>query len=239
MKNTKRLILSVALFLTTASHAQVSNPDTMVQRIFTALKARDEKAMVALYPNKDQMLKLFSRIMSGLVAEIAKADTTNKKEINTPDLNQMMLEKMKQMSTEQEINKEYEKVANEFRKIINEGEQKGIKWDGIIFSKSTLDIKDLTDETAIKIFGSAGMKEMKGTLYFSSGNAAYNLRFSDVLYLPEEGGWYGGRLRSLNNPDKAELQAEDVTVEPKSKLQKPVAKPKGKTGSNLKSKKKS
>jgi hypothetical protein len=209
MKNTKHIFFLLSFsFVLVTSQAQVIHPDTMVHKIFVALKNRDEKAFVALYPNKEQMLKLFSRIMSGLTVELAKMDTTNKQDVSPEELNKLMLEKMKEKMSGEEIDKEYRKVARNFNQLIEQGQQKGIEWKKIVLSRYTYDTARLKDDAAIKFFGSDEVKSMKGVIYFKSGADAYQVSFKEIMFLPDEGGWYGGELHSLK---KQESQTEKTT----------------------------
>lgn len=231
------LPLLATFVLSSTVQAQTASPDSIAVKIFAALKAKDEKAMVGLYPNKEQMVNLFSRIMSGLVTEIARMDTANKKEAEEAGLNKMMLQKMKEQATDKEIEKEYEKVAKEFRSVLQKGEGIGISWNDVRLVSYAVEQKDLKDEMAVKIFGSPDMKEAKGVLYFTSAANEYELSFTDVLYLPQEGGWYGGKLKSVKRKGQAdEKPTGDTgiteTKAPQPRLSKPATK--AKTKSNIK-----
>ena len=53
MKKTKRLILLAAAAISFQFvSAQVRSQDSMIHKIFATLKAKDEKAFIALYPNR-------------------------------------------------------------------------------------------------------------------------------------------------------------------------------------------
>ena len=217
MKITKRLFfLSCAVLLMKSSHAQISSPDTMVHRIFTSLKNKDEKGFVALFPNQEQMTKMMSKLMAGLVTEIAKMDTTNKKEIRQDDLNEMMLEQMKSKTKPEELTKEYERFGKNFRDIIKKGEQRGINWNNITLLKYTYDTIAMKDEMAVKLFGTAGMKSMKGQLFFTSADTIYQVSFKETMYLPEERGWYGAelyRLKTENEKLTDDIETKEITLE--------------------------
>ena len=241
MRITKRLLfLSFAVLLIKSSHSQISSPDTMVHRIFTSLKNKDEKAFVALFPNQEQMTKMMSKLMAGLVTEIAKMDTTNKKEIKQDDLNEMMLEQMKSKTKPEELTKEYERFGKNFRNIIKAGEQRGIDWKSITLLKYTYDTIAMKDEMAVKLFGTDGIKSMKGQLFFTSADTTYQLSFKETMYLPEEGGWYGAelyRLRTENEKLTDDVEIKEVTIESMSDEPPPPPPPppaKSKTKTKLK-----
>ena len=65
-----RFLFLITLLLTIKKvDAQVTNADTMVHKIFAVLKAKDAKAYVALYPNKEQMVRLLQKMFVGLAEE--------------------------------------------------------------------------------------------------------------------------------------------------------------------------
>ena len=211
MINTRKLLalLIFTLFIET-TQAQITSPDTLVHRIFTALKNKDEKAFVALYPNQEQMTKMMSKIMAGLITEIAKMDTTNKKKLIGGDFNEMMLEELKKKTKPEQMEKEFGRFAKNFRDIIEKGEQRGIDWNRITLLRYSYDSITMKDETAVKLFGTDGMKTMEGKLYFTSADSVYQVSFHETLYLPEERGWYGAELHQLKKEN--ETLADDTEI---------------------------
>lgn len=198
MKNATKLFLLLFLAaFTQKGFAQTTSPDSMVHRIFATLKNKDEKAFLELYPNTDQMVKMLSRMMSGLAAELAKMDTTRKEQVNATDFKQLMLEELKQKATPEEVAKMNARYIQQFQKVIKNGEKKGIDWSSTTLTKYTIDTSRQTDEMMMKLFGTNEMRTMNGTIFFTSGKDAYQLNFKEVLYFPEEKGWYGVKLREL------------------------------------------
>jgi hypothetical protein len=233
-----RSILTLICFLIfcQAAQAQINSPDTMAHRIFTILKTKDEKAFVALFPNPEQMIKMLSKVMANLVIEIAKADTTNKKEVNQGDFNALMLEGLKKKTTPEQLAKEYGRFAKNFRDIIEKGEQRGIDWNKIALLRYTYDTITMNDEMAVKIFGNDGMKSMKGRLYFTSADTVYEVSFKETLYLPEERGWYGAELHRLKKENETitnEMEMKEEILESSDIVEPPPPpppkKPKAKT----------
>jgi hypothetical protein len=156
------------------------------------------------------MVKILSRIMSGLAAEVAKMDTTKKEKVTVTDFNQLMVEELKKKATPEEVAKMNARYIQEFQRVIKTGEYKGIDWNGAVLTKYTFDTARETDETMMKLFGTDEMKTMKGTIYFTSGKDAYQLNFKEVLYLPEEKGWYGVKLRELRK--EGEPADKDILI---------------------------
>ena len=95
------------------------------------------------------------------------------------------------------------------------------------------------------ILRNAGFKTMKGVIDFSSGGKDYQMSFDKVIYLPSEGGWFGGEFPQLAKkgeslePDTAmddSTMALDTTaavpdkkIKTKTKTKTPTSKTKTKT----------
>jgi hypothetical protein len=210
MKIINRIVLLTAVLLVVqAANAQVNNPDTMIRKIFSTLQAKDQKAFVALYPNGAQFGKMMRTMMEQM--------------LNSEQMKQMMAmdEKSKNMNIDSLINAEVAKMSTpeafaemqksfvqSFQKIIEKGESKGVKW-------SDARLVTYTKDTAANITGdmamlqATGIKNMKGVIDFRSNNTDYQMSFDKVIYLPSEGGWFGGEFPQLARkgeslePDKA------------------------------------
>ena len=197
MKSTKRLLLIITVSFFIQSNAQISNADSMIYKVFATLQAKDEKAFVALYPNASQ----FSKMMRTMMEEM----------MNSEQMKQMMAadEKSKNMNIDSLINTEVDKItkpeafeemkkgfAQSFQKTIEKGESKGVNWSNATLTSFTKDTTASMDNE-MDILRNAGFKTMKGVIDFSSGGKDYQMSFDKVIYLPSEGGWFGGEFPQL------------------------------------------
>jgi len=233
MKNTKRLILFIAVSFTIQSaHAQVSNADSMIHKIFTTLKNKDEKAFVALYPNAKQ----FSSFMRIMMEQM----------MNSEQMQQMMAmdEKSKNMNIDSLINTEVNKLTNpeafakmeqsfatKFKEIIKNGEDKGINWNDAKLATHTIDSTN-TLGNEMEMLQTVGFKAIKGVIDFRSSGKDYHMSFDKIMFIPSEGGWYGGEFpqvalksESLIPPPDEMMATDSVAVA----LEKPKTKTKSKT----------
>lgn len=233
MKFINRIVLLVAVILVMqAANAQVSNPDTMIRKIFSTLQAKDQKAFVALYPNGAQFGKMMRTMMEQM--------------LNSDQMKQMMAmdEKSKNMNIDSLINAEVTKMSTpeafaemeksfgqSFQNIIKKGESKGVNWSDaklVTFTKDTT--ANITGDMAM--LQATGIKNMKGVIDFRSNNTDYQMSFDKVIYLPAEGGWFGGEFPQLARkgeslePDKA---AENMMMTDTTEAESPKAKEKTKT----------
>ncbi|MDQ6610683.1 MAG: hypothetical protein M3Y85_12770, partial [Bacteroidota bacterium] len=130
MKHSKVFIFLAAICLSTASAiAQVSNQDTMINKLFASLKAKDEKAFVALYPNASQFGKMMRVMMEGMLKseqmqKMMAADEKSKN-MNIDSLINTEVGKMNKPEVFAEMQK---KFGKSFQKIIEAGEKKGVNW---------------------------------------------------------------------------------------------------------------
>jgi hypothetical protein len=190
-------LLIAALIVIQGAKAQVSNPDTMIRKIFSTLQTKDQKAYVALYPTSAQFGKMMRTMMEQM--------------LNSDQMKQMMAmdEKSKNMNIDSLINAEVDKItkpeayaemekgfAESFQKIIEKGESKGVKWSDaklVTYTKDTA--ADITGDMAM--LQATGIKNMKGVIDFRSNNTDYQMSFDKMIYLPAEGGWFGGEFPQL------------------------------------------
>jgi len=200
-------------FLLQQAQAQVSNPDTMIHKMFATLKAKDEKAFVALYPNASQ----FGKMMRVMMEQMLKSEA----------MQQMMAmdEKSKNMNVDSLINTEVAKLNNpevfaemekkfskSFQKIIEKGESKGVDWKEARLVSYTMDSVSL-DEENIEMFKGSGIRNIKGVIDFRSGDSAYQMSFDKIVYLPADGGWFGGEFPQLVRQGESLAADFDTDIE--------------------------
>lgn len=225
MKNIQRALLLIAvLTAATGVRAQVQNADTMINRLFATLKAKDEKAYVALYPNSQQLGRFMKKIMQtqrNVMTALQQTDSSQGKgqsPVNMDSLlrsvDSMMTAQLAEMTKPENYAAMEKKFAKSFAPVLQQGEAKGVNWAAATLTGYRLDSTVQTDSAAVKMLG-ADFKSLKGVLDFTSGGKAYQLSVDNVVYLPEEGGWFGGDfgevIRKGENftTDKAETKEAD------------------------------
>lgn len=210
MKITKPFVFLFALLATgPILHAQVKTADSLVHRIFASLKAKDEKAFVALYPNGQQFGRFMRTIMEGAMKSEQMKEVMGMDE-KTKNLNidslidtQVAMFMMPEM-----VNKMQADFVKTFQRTIEKGEQKGVNWSQAQLTGFTLDTSAVKGDENMP-FELAGLKEAKGVIDFTVGDSAYQLAFGKMMYIQSEGGWFGAEFPQLAR--KGESLAPDPT----------------------------
>jgi hypothetical protein len=219
MKYAKNLALLFAICFSIQSvKAQVNSSDTIIHKLFATLKAKDEKAFVALYPTGPQFAKMMRVMMEGM--------------LNSDQMKQMMAmdPKSKDLNIDSLINTEVEKMAKpeafaamqksfgkKFKEAIERGEKKGVNWSAAKLVTYTTDTTgDVNPE--MEMFKSSGIKNLKGIIDFTSGDSAYQMSFDKLIYIPAERGWFGGEFNQVirkgesfaNDPAGESMMADSI-----------------------------
>ncbi|HEX8314032.1 MAG TPA: hypothetical protein VF609_03520 [Flavisolibacter sp.] len=243
MKHIKRLIFLFAFaFAVTTGNAQIKSADSIINKLFTSLRNKDEKAFITLYPNGQQMASL----MRGMMETMFKSEEMQKmmamdeksKNMNIDSLINAQISQVTKPEAQAEMQKSFGKS---FQDIIEKGEKKGVNWSGAQLVSYTLDSSaQAGDDQEAKMFAGAGIKNLKGVIDFKASGTDYQMNFDKVLYIPSEGGWFGGEFKqvikkgeSFALEQSADAAATDsATTAPESKM-----KTKAKTnGSKIKTK---
>jgi hypothetical protein len=215
MKHLRRLVLLLAVSLFTASaDAQVSNIDTMIHKLFTTLKQKDEASFVALYPNGTQMANL----VKGMLETVFKSEEMQKmlamdeksKNMNIDSLVNAQVSQMNKPETQAEMKKAF---AKNFQDIIEKGEKKGVNWSQAQLVSYTLDSTSDASDEEMKMFAGAGVKNLRGVISFNSGGTDYEMNFDKILRIPTEGGWFGGELKQVIKKGESFTVIEGVNNE--------------------------
>lgn len=213
MKNIQRVFLFAAFFfvLQTAK-AQDSNVESLVQKFFASLKAKDEKAFVALYPNATQ----FSNLMRTMMQQV----------LGSEQMQQMMAmdPKTKDMNIDSLINAEVGKMSNpeafaemqksfaeNFQKTIVKGEKKGVNWSDATYTGVAID-SNTHMPGQMEALKDAGFKAVQGVIDFRSAGTDYQMSFDKIIFIPSEG-WYGGEFPQIAKKGES-LQPDPEPDEP-------------------------
>jgi hypothetical protein len=215
MKHLKRLaLLLVISFVTSTIEAQVTNADTMIHKLFAALKSKDENSFVALYPNGKQMASL----MRGMMETMFKSEEMQKmmamdeksKNMNIDSLINAQVSQVTKPEAQAEMTKSFGKS---FQEIIAKGEQKGVNWNQAQLVSYTLDTSAQVNDEEMKMFAGAGIKNLKGVIDFKAGGTDYQMNFDKVLFIPSEGGWFGGEFKQVIKKGESFAQGGDPEEE--------------------------
>ena len=199
MKYINRLALFVIIsFVTTSVSAQVKTADSMVHKLFGSLKNKDEKSFTSLYPNGQQMASL----MRGMMESMFKSEEMQKmmamdeksKNLNVDSLIDAQLAQVTKPEAQAEMQKSF---AKNFQEIVEKGENKGVNWSDAQLVSFTLDSTAQVDDEEMKMFARSGVKNLKGVIDFRAGGTDYQMNFDKVLYIPSEGGWFGGEFKQV------------------------------------------
>lgn len=238
MKITRPFALAILLFFALpALQAQVSNQDTMVHRIFASLKAKDQQAFVALYPNAQQFGRFIRNIMeqtmkSDQIKALMEADEKTK----GMNLDSLIEAQVATISAPEAMVKMQDEFAKVFKSIIDKGEKRGVKWSEATLTGYTIDTVAVEAEGAP--FQPKGIKEAKGVIEFTVGNVPYQLAFNKMMFIESEGSWFGADFPQLARkgeslqPDAEPTdEGDDIAAQqktpPTTKEKAPIAKKSG------------
>lgn len=215
----KKAVVVLFVFLSTQVLvvAQVSNPDTMIYKVFAALKAKDEKAFVALYPNAKQF-GAFALAM--LTAELASGDNQNSADASTKALMDSFVKAQIVAETASGKYAAMEKTySEEFTKTIGAGEAKGVKWAEAKLVSYTIDSSKVVGEDAKEVMTAkkAGVTKLQGIIDFSVGDSAYQIHYMGMMSASSEGGWFWPSvtavLRKGELPPPFETEVRSIIVQ--------------------------
>lgn len=218
MKFNKTIILFLAVYFSIQpAKAQVGNQDTMIHKLFATLKAKDEKAFIALYPNPVQLGKvvrvMMEQVLKSEQMQMIMAADEKSKNLNIDSLINTEVAKVNNHEAFAEMEKRF---GQSFQKTISTGEKKGVKWNEAKLISYTTDTVTGADPEK-EMFKASGIKNLKGIIDFSVGDSAYQMSFDKIIYIPTEGGWFGGEFQQVVHkgesfaPDEVEVRDGTIT----------------------------
>lgn len=169
-------LLSLTSFFCVSLRAQTATADSLIHKAFASLKNNEEQSFVALFPTYPQIRRIFDGMVAGI------KDTAMRAKMK------MQLDKVDEAAYNKDLKPEF---GNAFRSFQEQAKAKGMNW-----LTARLDSFPAHEEE------SPGMdiKYLNGKMYVSSGNAAYVIPFSNVVYA--DGGWYGIQLNGIESAGK-------------------------------------
>lgn len=231
MKKLKCLVALFAIcFFCTTVQAQVRNADTMVNKLFTALKNKDEASFLALYPTGKQM----GNLVKGMLETMFKSPEMQQmmamdeksKNMNIDSLVDVQVSQMNKPETQAEMQKGF---ARNFKEIIEKGEKKGVNWNQAQLTSYSLDSTSEMEGEEMKMFGGSGIKNLKGVIDFRSAGTDYQMNFDKILLIPSENGWFGGEFKQVIKKGESFVQEPSGDEEDKAETPKADTKSKTKT----------
>ena len=203
------------LFVSAAAVAQEKSADTMVHKVYRALKSKNETAFISLFPNYEQMRRF---LRQSVEAELKQAKDSSAAKMNVDSLMEMMMGQMTEETFNAQMKNEF---SRSFRSILEAGEAKGINWSNAVLTHYTLD--SLVEES---------FPSMKGVMDLKDGEKEYQLAFNQMVWLDKEGGWFGISLRNivhkgepLDLVDSVTTSVEDVTISDTTVIETPPPPP--------------
>lgn len=202
--------------------AQEPKPDSLIRKIFATLQAKDENAFLSLCPDSAQLVRIMKKIEQNTINEFeAEEKAWRKRSKNysrgsvassnkTDSTLRSILQKRYSPEGIQRIKKMF---VEEFRFMIEKGEKRGIDWQAATLTNFTFDSIKPGQQNNHSFFERSGYPSVHGIIHFKEGDSAYQMSFSDVLYLPEEKGWYGAFLEKLvreGEPLESDHEGEEV-----------------------------
>jgi len=232
MQLLKRALFLCFVFVSTSSlQAQVSNPDSIVRKLFATLPANDESGFVALYPSPQQLMELVKNIMMSEEVRNQIAMGSGDKNINMDSLIQAQLSAMEKPEVAAEMTKSFGK---NFQRAVEKGKAKNIDWKKARLLSYTADTASGSDKDEAML-QKLGYKTLNGVIDFSVDTAVYQMQFSKIIFIPKANGWYGGEFGKIVRKGESFDNADDEQVKVKEvldSLKKPSpAKTKTKTSS--------
>lgn len=174
MKKTSLLLtLCLILFFSVQTQAQVKDKDTMIQRIFTAVKNSDEQAYLKLFPSFTQLQALFNHMLDNM---------------KDSSMRMVMRQQFQQLNEETYKQKMGEELKSSFRQLIQNGKEKGINWADLSYVGSHSEEENVDE---------IGGKQISGTIQLKDASQEYNLYFSDVIWSEPHKAWFGAMLKGI------------------------------------------
>ena len=220
MKNARRVLFAFLLLSLTNLQAQEKNADTLVHRVFAALKAKDQQAFIQLYPNAQQFGRFIRNIMEQTMKseEIKKLMAADEKSKGL-NIDSLIDAQVVAVSSPEAMGKMQEEFEKTFQQIIEKGEKKGIRWNEAKLTGYTLDTVEV--ENGAAPFQPKGIKEAKGVIDFMVGTVPYQMAFTKMMYIESEGGWFGADFSQVARkgeslePDQEGAVKDETTVSQK------------------------
>lgn len=177
----------------------------MVHQIFAALKAKDEKAFLALQPSAEQMLEQMKKTVATVQQEMAKYKHANKQNDST------VLAQLEKLATPEAIADARKIIVRGFQAIVKEGEEKGVDWNKIKLIGYTIDRTDTNLVNAGERY-----KQINAVADFVVNDSSYQLSFMTQASRTS-GEWSRPALlyvlRKGEKPDEEVYEKKEITIE--------------------------
>jgi hypothetical protein len=172
-KSSGLFMFCLVLLFTFSAEAQVKDKDTLVQRIYRAVKNTDEQAFVKLFPDYRQIRAILDNMLEKVKDSATRA---------------MMAQGFLQLNEDVYKDKMLHEITGSFQKLIKQGQDKGITWSNLAFTGSDVEEEHLEE---------FGAKQLKGVIHLKDAKEEYDLHFSETIWSEPEKAWFGAILRGI------------------------------------------
>lgn len=196
-----RFVFLILFFYGCSVHTQTNSPGEAAQKIFAALKAKDEKAFMALCPDSTQLVRILKKFEENARAKReAERKAWEERVKNYPQSSSFAALAKTDSLADALLRKNYspegikemqERYRACFRFMLEKGEKRGFDWSRAALTTYTVDTTGPDQQTLYFFLAQSGYKSANGVLHFKAGQEAFKMSFGEVLFLPEENGWYG------------------------------------------------
>ena len=199
--------------------AQANNPDEIVRKVFASLQAKDENAFLALCPDSAQLVQIMKRLAQGVIADIKSGlpkDFSRRSMASFDKSLDPIRESLKKTYAPKEIQKRRNSFRENFCRILEDGEKRGVDWATATFTNFTFDsIKNGSFLYGQSLPKHSSFQSMRGKIYFKDRDSTCQVWVEDLTFIPTENRWYVGTLEMLVLAgDKAdEIEITDVVVQ--------------------------
>lgn len=196
--------------------------------MFAAVKAKDEKAFLALQPSHEQTIRSFKNEIRGhheWMKRLQK-EATHPAKVTYDTIH---ASKVDSFLTPGAFAIMDSNNANGFRYVVNRGEEKGIVWAAATITGIRYDTTVLGEG---QIVLPEAVKRVNGTVDFSVGDSIHQLLFYSVAYFPFERRWFAGSFGFSDD----EVEVVDVVVQNVQEEEPPPPPPLPRPPVNLKNK---
>lgn len=212
------------VFLTCNVQAQTTSPDATVRKIFASLQTKDENAFLSLCPDSVQLVRILKSIEVNIKAKLEKEQrivreqNKNYHRFSPPDTTyKLVLSLLQKNYSPEEIQKAKERYADNFCYVIAKGEKRKINWQNTTLINFTYDSTKHDPQNGLSFFEQSRYPVVRGIIHFKEGDSAYQMSFGEMIFLPEEAGWYGANFMYLTRegePLKSDWEGlEAVTMD--------------------------
>lgn len=167
------IALCFLLFSSVKVQAQIKDKDTLVQRIFTAVRNNDEQAYLKLFPSFNQLQAIFNHMLDNM---------------KDSSMQKVLRQQFQQLKEEEYNRKLMEELKISFQQLMQKGREKGINWVDLTYVGSSTKEEDVDELVG---------RQFSGIIQLKDARQEYDLHFSDVIWSEPAKAWFGAMLNGI------------------------------------------